>query len=642
MRGQNDGVGSHKAAKAIAVVFSAIYIGVVMRIPIAIFAGAGHDDAFFMTAASRLLAFRWFGAYSQMTLIKGETYSFFLFLNGITGLPITLTTGAFLAFASVFFSWALYRIHRRSWLFALILFLTLFNPALLPGRIIRDSIYAPETLILYACVIQMLFLAQTVRARTQWGLAAGVSLAAFWYTREEGVWIIPALAILIVFQLWRDRSRWRGIWVGIVTATALLMAVSAINYGVYGTFVLVEFTAKPFSSALNALQSVEVGDPVGKVPVPRKVREELYKQSPAFAELQPFFDHEGLKWTKPGCDVYPETCGDYAGGWFMWALRDAVAWAGHSKTAPDAKAYYSRLTDEIKLACDEGRLACHSSIIPFLPRIPSSALQQLPGYLSRMRDLLLFPGDYSLPASSGNPGFLHDDERLLGNPLRFSSEEEKFVSLVGWYYDPQGSWLQISCGDGGEAQLIRVGRQDSPDMAAHFHDPKAVANRFRFELRAPIDQCRLQLQGTSDSAGGLPMAQLRSGAAVLPEVPSASLWFDSVRSLNDVSEWTRLGIVIENYRRGFDVALDGLLILSVGALLALGLLRKRRSGVDLDILILVLSFSVAVVTRLAVLLMVEISAFPALFPLYASAIFPLFATLAVLPLAFLRRTKGEG
>ena len=30
-------------------------------------------------------------------------------------------------------------------------------------------------------------------------------------------------------------------------------------------------------------------------------------------------------WQAPGCSAILTTCGDIAGGWFVWALRDAAA-----------------------------------------------------------------------------------------------------------------------------------------------------------------------------------------------------------------------------------------------------------------------------------------------------------------------------
>src|SRR5262249_52428752 len=97
------------------------------------------------------------------------------------------------------------------------------------------------------------------------------------------------------------------------------------------------------------------------VVVPRHVRERIYRVSPAFAELRSSIEGDlGAAWAVHGCRAMPETCGDITTGWFMWLLRDAVAGAGHYRSAPAAAASYRRLADEVDVACRSGSLRCRA------------------------------------------------------------------------------------------------------------------------------------------------------------------------------------------------------------------------------------------------------------------------------------------
>src|SRR6185312_9386733 len=58
---------------------------------------------------------------------------------------------------------------------------------------------------------------------------------------------------------------------------------------------------------------------------------------------------------------------EIAGGWFMWALRDATAAAGHATSGREAMAYYQRIADEVNAACDQGRLAAGPRRSGFVP-----------------------------------------------------------------------------------------------------------------------------------------------------------------------------------------------------------------------------------------------------------------------------------
>ena len=105
-----------------------------------------------------------------------------------------------------------------------------------------------------------------------------------------------------------------------------LLALAACNFAAYRTWAIVDFKGGGYSRAVNALQSVRTGPPVAYVPVPAKVRARVYTASPTFASLRPYLEGpNGEVYRHVSCEVYATTCGDYAGGWFIWALRDAAA-----------------------------------------------------------------------------------------------------------------------------------------------------------------------------------------------------------------------------------------------------------------------------------------------------------------------------
>src|SRR5262249_44423804 len=222
------------------------------------------------------------------------------------------------------------------------------------------------------------------RFQLLWAIAAGLSLAWLWLTREEGVWIVPAVAILCLVRLWQDRRRALPLLLLATSATLAGALVASANFIAYHTVAIVDFKDGAFSNALRALQGVQVGEPQAYVPVPGKVRDQLYDASPSFAALKPYFDEVGRDYMRWGCQVYPGTCGDYAGGWFVWALGDAVAWAGHYGTPGDAAAFYDQLTSEVRSACRSGRLHCGSGLVAYMPAVTASQWQQLPAKLRQL------------------------------------------------------------------------------------------------------------------------------------------------------------------------------------------------------------------------------------------------------------------
>ena len=95
------------------------------------------------------------------------------------------------------------------------------------------------------------------------------------------------------------------------------------------------------------------------MPVPKETREEIYRYSPTFAELRPFLEGPiGDSWAVPSATLPggEDIATEIAGGWFMWALRDAVAVAGYCQNGKTAMGFYDRLAHEVDRACDEGVL----------------------------------------------------------------------------------------------------------------------------------------------------------------------------------------------------------------------------------------------------------------------------------------------
>jgi hypothetical protein len=108
-------------------------------------------------------------------------------------------------------------------------------------------------------------------------------------------------------------------------------------------------------------------------------RAQIYAVSPAFRELQPALEDLNSGWFTYGCLSYPHTCGDLTGGWFLWAVRDAVTRSGYHSTAANAAAYYLRLADEINAACESGRLDCDSPRETLVDPLRWYHIEHLPG-----------------------------------------------------------------------------------------------------------------------------------------------------------------------------------------------------------------------------------------------------------------------
>lgn len=376
-----------------------------------------HDDLLFVNQAAALVEGEWLGKYDELTLAKGPFYPLFVAASYAARLPLRLAQDLlYVAFCLVAVV-ALRPVRLRAGvpcaIGALLLFAPLSYSATVAGRVIREGIY-PALGGLTIGLALGLYLRRAERRRilVVWAGALGIALAATWLTREEGVWIVLPVALMVGAAARGQRRRLRGVRRALtVTALPLLLAgaltgaVAATNAGRYGWFAVVELKTSDFRRAYGSL--LRVGEAERRyVPVPIEVRRLLYEQSPRFAGLEPYLEGKpGRGYAATSCDALPETCGDVGGGWFIWLFREAAALDGHYASAEQARAFYARLAIEIDGICASGKVECGRHRAALSPPLHAAHLPQILPAMGR--------GLWSLARSEG---FTVDPGSSTGRP----------------------------------------------------------------------------------------------------------------------------------------------------------------------------------------------------------------------------------
>jgi len=351
--------------------------------PISAVGHAQYDDRLFLELASSLLRGDWLGPYTHLTLAKGPMYSIFIAAVFLTGVPLFTAQHLFYAAACGALTRALRPlVPRRGVRFALFAVL-LFNPitydSVIHSRVLRQQIQHSLAFLVIAGLIALYARRGGPKRRLfGWALLTGLALPAFWMTREEGVWLLPCVGLFwfaAAVAVWRERAPDRRARLTLLALPAPLWAaglalVATLNFRHYGVFTTCEFNQPDFKAAFGALLRIEHQHWRPYLVVPREVRERLYAVSPAFAELRGELEGPtGESWAGLTVSLtgLPASEHEIAGGWFMWALRRAVADTGHAKSGAEAAAYYRRLAKEINDACASGVLQAGPPRAGFMP-----------------------------------------------------------------------------------------------------------------------------------------------------------------------------------------------------------------------------------------------------------------------------------
>jgi len=347
---------------------AALKLWLAQGLPVFAIGPARVDDQLYISLADHIIRGQWLGPYNELTLARGAFYPIWIAANFFVGLPLTFSQQFAYAVGCWLVTRALHPLLRSGGAGLLIFAALLWNPMSyeMPvlGRIGRHGIYTPLSLAVFAAAIALFMrMDRPDKKLWPWAMLGGFSLGAFWITREEGLWAVPALLILAfatVRKAWRSqqiRLFAQATAVAVICGVTPIFSVCWLNWTHYGWFGTIEFRAPQFLHAYGALCRLKPILPLPLVPVTHETRLRLYALSPAFAELQPYLEGETGRMaaaaSAPYLDRSPVEM-EISGGQFIWALRESVAKAGHCQNAHAALEYYDRLAHEIDSLCDRG------------------------------------------------------------------------------------------------------------------------------------------------------------------------------------------------------------------------------------------------------------------------------------------------
>jgi hypothetical protein len=383
-----------------------IYLAFVGTLPTTIIMWQRFDEGLFMRLGMQVANGNWLGPYNELTLIKMPMYPLFLAANSFTGIPINITQFAIYYLAALYLAIALSRLTQSSLFGVVVLALLLINPSLYQAdlrRILRTIFHLAAMYALFGAWIRLFLLERDSRTPHILAIFSGLSLAVVWLSREEAFVLVSSLGLIVIGGLLspanglppsqRTRTTVAKLGLAFAACASIYAILITLNYVHYRRATVLEMTDGAFQSAMVALQKAGGIYERSHVPVPRQAREALYAVSPAFTKLKPYLDPDDGRSpfaVDQICAQYPTSCGDIAGGWFMWALRDAAAQAGMHNSARVAAQYYRTLAAEIERACAMRRVQCLPWVPPLIPPISVNSWSELPLILKQGLGLLYY------------------------------------------------------------------------------------------------------------------------------------------------------------------------------------------------------------------------------------------------------------
>ncbi|MBF7978655.1 MULTISPECIES: hypothetical protein [Rahnella] len=600
--------------------------------PISIFNSASYDDAHFISQSYYLLNGNWLGEYNNLTLIKGPVYSFFLALTTITHIPLQIFQQALYCISVFLLILTVKKKVNGFWLYYVILFALLtLNPVMTADRIIRDYLYT-SLFIFFATSLSKIN-DTTVKKNLGWIFLCGTSLFMFWYTREEGIWIAPLLLIPIFcfYKSKRKLSLFINYMLVIFIFSLLSLSVSIVNKITYGTYSIVDFKDKNFKGVISKLSSIRVNEKKpDHVPVSESQRELAYSVSPQLSKLKEYLESDN-QWKSASCNVYKDVCGDYAGGWFMWAVRSATESKGFYSSPDSAEGFYKKINMEISNACDNGKISCKPSIISYLPPLPDNFIEKYTSaFIRGMRVIFLFDTMSFSSGFSTESYFttLQEVQEKLNIIERTptKNETERFL-ISGWYintYNPD-AWVCMKTTKG----CLSLTRKNSKDVANHFFMPEKTESRFVASGEI----------GSTEFCAGNNLKDCLSLEKIVNEGPYTLN--NGIFYIDKVEKYDNKNTLSLEIRSAISQVIKYVNLILLFATLTLFIIKPfvKKLEFNVDVLSIMVIATMLCLFRLAILALIDVTSFPGVEQIYLLPCYPIITFVIFLGSVFILKRK---
>ena len=501
------------------------------------------DASNYVEHAKSIATGTWFGPYNQFTLIKVPMLALTLAAMREFGIPTLLGFSIGFTLACYAACIAIRPIVRDERGLAVIFIGMYFNPMSfgtqewMMQRGILTSIFA--TFVAACCIGILIRAARSRSGLVPWFCGLGCSTTALFLTREEAIWIAPLVITLIGAFAWRAYKKARGTFVARIALVMIPIGIAVASYATilglnetyYGWATITELQAPEFISAYNSFTRIVAPGTVRNVPAPRAALQLAYRASPAARELRTWLEGSlGDGWAKASCQFVNVCTGEIAGGWFMWALRDSAALAGHYTSGPDARAFYKRVASEIDGACDRGDIPCRhkgNTLLAAISFADAPVIEQQ--FIHAWRLVLGYEQRLVLPLNvEGVQSVQHDYEFVTG----MTELGEGGIIYSGWLMHRPTRGITVVAADGKPQEDAVLTFHLSDDlMHAYPAYREYDQDMARFDVTTTCTTCSLAVKMFDGHSFQIPLA----GSTVDFKKPGILYHLDIAKSLNIVA-----------------------------------------------------------------------------------------------------------
>ena len=478
----------------VVVLLSILKVAITFRIPVAIYCAEKSDDNLMFQYAESILDGHWLGTYNNLTLVKGISYPIFLVLCNLLMIPYSIGMALLnIAGATVFVKAIGKKLPNRNIRFVIYLLL-IYSPVQfaywISQRTYRMSLIPDMLLLIFGFMLGMFFRKEeSIKTLIPWSIGAGVSLAFFWYIREDSIWIAPFVGaiifLMILYFVFIQKERKKLIQKILITlipiACVLLTTVGicVINHHYYGMYTTNDRSGTEFAKMMSNLYLIDDEKAPDDVWISDQMLEEAMQASPTLALAKNEIEKNMKAWEKDG---------PIPGDLVAWVLRNAVQEYGYYTDAISTNNYYHKVNQELQAAFANGTLKKDHSL-HFSSQAAGISTDKIPALVHKtfvkIGELSVY-NECGVKNTVSCNGGDEDDRTVEGMLQTFSTySNKKNYDLSGWLFAKNDTdVLTADLVDNKNNVIFTLHFDDSPDVQAVYANKKnAAKSRFHVSLK---------------------------------------------------------------------------------------------------------------------------------------------------------------
>lgn len=355
----------------------------ITALPIYVRDAMGADEYLMLYQAEQLLQGNYLGPYDQFTLVKGPFFPMFLACCNWLGISYLSGTAMMYILGCFVVTKAIQHFVPNSIINLLIFAVILFAPSMGSSYlqlVYRDAITPALILNLLGAFMLVYIHREEWKPFLLWMIYASFFWIALWFTREDSIWSVPLVGILIIVLILSsvlDKQRIHRLeltlrivscFIPIVLLFGSIHLLSAVNYHYYGIYTTNELNDSKYTEAVMLLTKIKPDEEQDYVTISHSAICKAYEVSPTFSNLKNVIEQEYKSSSLLKAGREPEN-GEFNEDLITWALRGAAAAMGYYTSAQTAEAFWGVVARELQQAIDAGNLEARP-IMPSRSMIP--------------------------------------------------------------------------------------------------------------------------------------------------------------------------------------------------------------------------------------------------------------------------------